>query len=152
MVDMVKKVNKKGAEMLLPGETVLAACPMQPVGSFGKQVSMGAVGGLAGAAIGSRMGRSVAVADEGTIADSFPAGNVILAVTDQRVIAFEQSAMSGGPKAIGAEWRRDQISGLTLEKKKMTMRAELTFADGSVASGEIIRAAKPEKLAEALAR
>ena len=148
MVDFAKKVQKKGAEMLLPGETVLAAAPMQPVGSFGKQVSMGAIGGLAGAAIGSRMGRnddgSVAV---GTMAESFPGGNLILAVTDQRVIAFEQSPMGGNPKAIGGEWQRDQVAELTLEKKKMTYLAEMKFADGSVATGEMVRAAKPDKVA-----
>lgn len=150
MVDFAKKIHKKGAEMLLPGETVLAACPMQPVGSFGKQVSMGAIGGLAGAAIGTRMGKGVAVAEAGTIADTFPSGNLIVAVTDQRVIAFEQSAIGGNPKSVAAEWQRAEVSGLTLEKKKMTMLAELTFADGSSASGEIVRAAKPDKLAEAL--
>ena len=151
MVDFAKKVTKKGAEFLLPGEEVVAACPMQPVGSFGKQVSMGAVGGLVGAAIGSRMGRNGEAAVAGTMADSFPGGNLILAVTDQRFIAFEQSPMGGNPKSVAGEWPRDQVVGMTLEKKKMTMLAEITFSDGSTASGEIVRAAKPDKVAAALA-
>lgn len=150
MVDFAKKVQKKGAEMLLPGETVLAAAPMQPVGSFGKQVSMGAIGGLAGAAIGSRMGKKEeedGSVGAGASAESFPGGNLILAVTDQRVIAFEQSSMGGNPKAIGGEWQRDQVSELALVKKKLTYLAEIRFADGSVASGEMVRAAKPDKVA-----
>ena len=150
MVDFAKKIHKKGAEMLLPGEVVIAAAPMQPVGSFGKQVSMGAIGGLAGAAIGSRMGKSAVATVEGTLADSFPSGNVILAVTDQRVIAFEQSAMNANPKSIGAEWPRDQVAGLSLEKKKLTYSVELTFIDGSAAKGEMVRVVKPDKLATAL--
>lgn len=148
MVDFAKKVQKKGAEMLLPGETVLAAAPMQPVGSFGKQVSMGAIGGLAGAAIGSRMGKKEdGSVGAGASAESFPGGNLILAVTDQRVIAFEQSSMGGNPKAIGGEWQRDQVSELSLVKKKLTYLAEIRFTDGSVASGEMVRAAKPDKVA-----
>ena len=149
MVDFAKKVQKKGTDMLLPGETVIAASPMQPVGSFGKQVSMGAIGGLAGAAIGSKMGKGTATAVAGSMAEEFPSGNLILAVTDQRVIAFEQT-INGGPKRIANEWRRNQVSGLELEKKKLTFIAKLTFADGSVATGEMIRAAKPQKLLEAL--
>jgi len=151
MVDIAKKVRKKAADMLLPGEQVLAACPMQPVGAFGKQVSAGAIGGLAGAAIGSRMGKGeTATIEAGTAADSFPAGNLILAVTDQRVIAFEQSALGANPKRVGGEWQRDQVVSMSLEKKRLTFVAELHFADGSIATGEIVRAAKPEKLAAAL--
>ena len=153
MVDFAKKVRKKGAEMLLPGEEVIAACPIQPVGSFGKQVSISAIGGVAGIAIASRMGKGDNTSDDtGTLADSFPGGNLILAVTDQRIIAFGQSSMSGNPKSIAAEWQRDQVKSMSLEKKKMTFLAQLTFADGSVATGEIIKAAKPEKLAAALAQ
>jgi hypothetical protein len=149
MVDFAKKVQKKGTDMLLPGETVVAASPMQPVGSFGKQVSMGAIGGLAGAAIGSKMGKGTTTVVTGSMADEFPNGKLILAVTDQRVIAFEQT-VGGGPKSIASEWRRDQVSGFELEKKKLTFLANLTFSDGSTATGEIVRGAKPQKLAEAL--
>jgi len=151
MVDIAKKVRKKAVDMLLPGEQVLAACPMQPVGTFAKQVSRGAIGGLAGAAVGSRMGKGdTATIETGTAADSFPPGNLILAVTDQRVIAFEQSALGANPKSIGGEWQRDQVLSLSLEKKKLTFVAELKFADGSVATGEIVRAAKPQKVAAVL--
>ena len=151
MVDFTKKIHKKGAEMLQHGEEVIAACPLQPVGSFGKSVSMTAVGGIAGVAISSRMGKGDGTSTEaGTLADSFPGGNLIIAVTDQRVIAFEQASMSGNPKSIAAEWPRDQVTSMSLEKKKMTFLAELKFADGSVANGEIIKGAKPEKFAAAL--
>jgi len=151
MVDFAKKVRNKAADMLLPGEQVLAACPVQPVGKFAKQVAFGAVGGLAGAAIGARVGKGdTATIEAGTAADLFPAGNVILAVTDQRVIAFEQGSVSGNPKKVGAEWQRSQVVSMSLEKKKLTFVAELIFADGSIATGEVIKGAKPEKFAAVL--
>ncbi|MDG2111967.1 MAG: hypothetical protein P8N02_05070, partial [Actinomycetota bacterium] len=56
------------------------------------------------------------------------------------------------PKEILGEWSHDQVGTLELEKQKLTHRGSLRFADGSVADGEIVRAAKPEKFQAEFAR
>ncbi len=104
MVDMVKKIHKKGAEHLNLAEKIQAAAVVQAVGQFKKQVAFGAVGGLVGAAIGQAIGGKADGAEAGSMADSFPsAKQAILAISDQRWILFEQSVMSGGPKGVLAE-------------------------------------------------
>lgn len=152
VVDFAKKVQKKGAEFLHPGETVVAAVPWAKPGSLGKQVAFSS-GGVVGAAIHAATNRDKGDGPDGPgAADTFSGKQAILAVTDQRVIAFSQSAMSGSPKEILGEWSYDQIVKLELEKQKLTHRAALHFADGSVADGEIVRAGKPEKFQADLAR
>ncbi len=153
MVDMAKKIHKKGADLLEPGEKILAAATITPVGQFKKTVAFGAVGGLAGAAIGNAIKGKAEEAEAGTMADSFPgAKQAILALSNQRWIVFEQGAMSGGPKSISATWPHDQIRGIDIEKGKLTSKVNLAFADGSVAQVEAVKAAKPDKLAEAAGR
>ncbi len=151
MVDFAKKVQKKGAEHLHPGEEVVAAVPWQRPGSLGKQVAFSS-GGLVGAAVYAAANRNKkddeAEEPAASAAEAFDGKQAILAVTSQRIILFSQSAMSGAPKDVVAEWSHDQVKELHLEKQKLTHRAELTFADGSTAEGEIVRAAKPERFAE----
>ena len=151
MVDFAKKVQKKGAEHLHPGEEVVAAVPWQRPGSFGKQLAITS-GGLVGAAIHAATNRDKSDDTENepaaAAADAWDGKQAILAVTSQRVLLFSQGAMSGAPKDVVAEWSHDQVTGLHLVKQKLTHRVEMTFADGSTAEGEIVRAAKPERFAE----
>ncbi len=153
MVDMAKKIHKKGAEFLAPGEKVIAASTIAAVGQFKKSVAFGAVGGLAGAAIGSAIKGKADEAEGGSMADDFPDHRqAILALSNQRWLLFEQGAMSGAPKALSAEWPHDQIKAIEIEKGKLTSKVSVVFADGSTAQAEAIKAAKPEQLAEALSQ
>ncbi|MCP3912973.1 MAG: hypothetical protein GY745_03225 [Actinomycetia bacterium] len=153
MVDMVKKIHKKGADLLLPGEEVLGASVVTQVGQFKKSVAFGAIGGVVGAAVGSAVGGKADAPDEGTMAESFPTTKqAILAVTTQRWVLFEQGMASGGPKGIAAEWRHEQIRGLELEKGKLTTKVNVMFDDGSVAQVEAVKAAKPDRLIAAAHR
>ncbi len=153
MVDMVKKIHSKGAELLNPGEQILGACPVGAVGQFKKSVAFGAVGGLVGAAVGSAIKGKVDEATPGSMAESFTVTRqAILAVSNQRWILFEQGAMSGSPKSVSGEWPHDAIEKLEIETGKLTCKVNVCFADGSVAQIEAIKAGKPEKLAEAAAQ
>ena len=87
MVDMVKKLNKKSSELLLPGEELKGACVVMAVGQFKKTVAFGAIGGLVGAAVGNAIGGKAEEAPQGSMADSFPQlKQAILAVSDHRWI------------------------------------------------------------------
>ncbi len=150
MVDMAKKIHKKGSEFLNPGEKIIAASTVQAVGQFKKQVAFGAIGGVVGMAVGSAMAGKAEETEAGSLADSFPQHKqAILALSDQRWIVFEQSLMSGGPKALSAEWSHDQITGIELEAGKLTSKVNVVFADGSIAQVEAVKAAKPDQLADA---
>jgi|GEM_PF-1856271 len=150
MVDMAKKVNKKGAEYLNAGETVVAATVIMKPGQFKKNVAFSAIGGVAGAVIANRAGTSDEDASDDTLAASFPLlKQSILAISNQRWIVFEQSPMSGGPKSVSATWTHDQITGLKSETGKVTGSMELTFSDESSIAVEVLKASKPAAFIEA---
>ena len=150
MVDFAKKVQKKGAEFLHPGEQVVAAVPFQKPGSFGKQVALSS-GGVVGAAVYAAANRQK---DNDLVgagaADLFAGQQCILALTNTRFLAFSQSAISGSPKELLGEWPHDKVVGIDLEKQKLTHKAVVRFTDGTVAEGEIVRAAKPEAFVKVL--
>ncbi len=151
MADMVKRIQKKGAEYLQPGEQIRGACVVMSVGQFKKTVAFGAIGGAVGAAIGAS-GRNKQEAPAGSMAELFPAvRQSILAVSDQRWILFDQGSMTGGIKGISAEWPREQIHAIELEKRKMTSLLSLRFSDGSTAQLEAVKGSKPQRLVEAAA-
>ena len=150
MVDMVKKLHKKSSGLLNPEEEILGACAVMSVGQFKKTVAFGAVGGLVGAAVGQAIRGKADQTESGSMAESFPElRQAILAVSNQRWIVFEQSAMSGGAKAVAAQWPHEAIDGLEITKGALTSKLDVRFSDGSVAQVEAVRAAKPHKLVEA---
>ena len=150
MIDMAKKIHKKGAEFLDPGEKILAAAVIGAVGQFKKSVAFGVVGGFAGAAVSKAIKGEAEQAENGSMADSFPRHRqAILALSDQRWLLFEQGAISGGPKALSAQWPHDQITAIEVEKGKLTSKVGVVFVDGSTAQVEAVKGAKPESLSEA---
>ncbi len=153
MVDVAKKVRKQGGGFLHPGEEVVAATVVNPVGSFKKNVAFGAVGGLVGAAVGSAISKKQDTPEAGTAAGSFPLDkNRLLALTDQRWLLFELGTMSGKIKDLVGEWPHGHIASLSGEKGRMTTVITLEFADGSTAKVEAVKGVKPEVLIEASAR
>ena len=153
MVDMVKKIHKKSADLLEPGEELSGACVIMGVGQFKKNVAFGAVGGLVGAAVGQAISGKADEVAAGSMADGFPnTKQAILALSNQRWVVFEQSAMSGAAKSVAASWALEDITSLTAEKGRLTYRIAITFADGSVAQVESVKRAKPGALADAAAK
>lgn len=156
MVDMAKKIHKKSPNLLNPGEEVLAATVVSPVGQFKKTVAFGAVGGLVGAAVGQIIGGKHEAPVEGGMADGFPAAKqAIFALTDQRWVVFGQSLVTGVAKDVLAQWPLDQIQGVELEKGKgrgnLVNRIDIRFGDGSVAQVEAVKAARPDRFVEVVA-
>jgi hypothetical protein len=153
--DFVKKVMKHCSSDLHPGETVEGAVFAQPAGSFGKQVAFG-VGGVVGSAVAGKVAKKRAGehegADDGGTAASFPAGDVVLAVTANRFLVFGHAKMSGKPKELKAEYSLDQISEITVDKRKMHYSMVVRFSDNSVVDLDAVKMAKPGKFVDALAR
>lgn len=149
MVDIAKKVNKK-SELLEAGESCVAATGILKAGQFNKSVAVGAIGGIVGHAVAAAINRGEETVEQGTMADRFPRLNqAILALTTSRWVVFEQSAMSGGPKAVHTALSHDDIASIEMEKGKLMNRLTLTFRDGSDVTMEAPKANKPQQLIDA---
>ena len=128
MADLVKKMNKAGVG-LHPGETIVAAIVLHPKG-MARRV---ALGGIVGAAIGSRLARredGSMITDSGTAA-LMPDGPMIVCLTAQRVLVYNQSGFSGKPKAIEATMSRGDIAAVEVGKDKIGAPVTIAFSDGT---------------------
>ncbi len=152
MVDVAKKVRKQGGGFLHPGEEVLAATVINPVGTFKKNVAFGAVGGLVGAAVGSAIAKKGEEPGSGTAAEAFPlAKSSLLALTDNRWLLFELGTVSGKIKDLAAEWPHAHITSITGDKARLTTAITVEFADGSTLGVEAVKGVRPQDLIEAAA-
>ena len=121
------KLEKAAGGVLRPGERVLGAIRTQPRGT----VTGMAVGGLIGAAVAERQSKKAkAGAGEGSTAASWPSGKFALGLTDQRLLAFNFTAM-GKPKDLQAEIPLGEVAGIEQGKAKITKSVQVAFADGS---------------------
>ncbi len=150
MINVKKKVEKSASKLgLAPGETVIEACSTNPSGSVKKMVGM-QLGGAVGAAIAAKRGNDVEQDDEG-LAGRFPTGRLFLVLTDQRLFVASMGAMSGNPKELLAEWSRDEVADITVEKGRLASPLTVTFSDGSSAEVDGAKGTNPAGLAEAFA-
>jgi hypothetical protein len=126
MADITKRTGKKMAEYLQPGETVRAAVLVEPKGTYG-------LGG-AGLVVAPRTttgvleGRAAESRPDG-LANSFPAGPAVIAVTDRRVLVAPSNGMRFDAPAVDVPLGTllvRSISGKGLGKK-----IELVFSDGT---------------------
>ena len=135
------KVQKSAADKLRPGEQVLSAIRTQPSGSA---VATG-VGGLVGQAIASKKGSNAqAKAGEGTIAKNWASGRFAVALTDQRLLTFNYTAM-GKPKDLTTELSLDRVASVEKTQKKITHGVLFSFVDGSAIE---VECAKLEKVGD----
>lgn len=134
MANWVKKIEKAVGGDLQPGEQVRAGVVVQPVGTAKKAMARG-VGGLAGAAIASRMGKGGEDAGEATsgIADEFPESQLVLGITSTRLAVWGHSTMSGKPTGLKLSIPLGDVLGIETEPGKVTHRVTIRFADGSAA-------------------
>ncbi len=150
-----KKVRKHSAGDLTAAEEYLAATYVEPPGVIGRTVAFGAIGGVAGLAVGKKLKDREATKAEETgstqgIAETIPHQKGVLALTGQRLMMFEFGAMMGRPKELVWETPRATIASTTFEMGKMLGTTTITFTDGSAVAFETAKAAKPAFLAEAL--
>ena len=83
------KLRQKVGGVLRPGESFVAG-----LRTMARGTTMGtAIGGLVGAAIAGRQAsKAQEGAGEGSLADSWPAGNAAVGLTEQRLLVFDYTA------------------------------------------------------------
>ncbi len=153
LINVAKKIEKARDDLgLLPGEEVLAACTTNAKGSMKRMAIMGGIGGAVGAGIAAASDRKKGGGDveADAMAARYPGSQLFLVVTDRRLLATTVGAMSGKPKELAAEWRRDELSSIEIERGKLAHTITINFADGSAVECESPRGSDPETLAAAL--
>jgi hypothetical protein len=152
MADFLKKVVKDKSGELRAGEQYLGALYAQPPGSFGRSVGF-AAGGLIGSAVAARAQKKREEELDGTqesgIAASFPEGNVVMAVTGQRLLVFGHGALKGNPTDLRAEYPLGDLHQMALEKRRAHSSLKVTFSDSSVRDLDVVKMAKPDRFVAA---
>ncbi len=147
MPDFKKKIMKSCADDLQPGEELVEATVGQPSGTFSRQALGGMVGVLAAKKIASI--RDDGAGDSG-MASSVPKDkNLLIGLTDRRVLFFETSAMSGNAKELATAVELSDVHKMSVEKHKMTSSLEITFSDNSARTFECVKITKPQDLVDA---
>jgi hypothetical protein len=152
MPDFLKKVVKDKSGELRADEQYLGAAYAQPAGAFGRSVGF-AAGGLLGGAVAARSQKKreeeLDGAHESGIAASFPNGNVVMAVTGQRLLVFGHGALKGKPTDLRAEYPLSDVHRMALEKRRGHSSLKVTFSDNSVRDFDVVTMAKPDRLVAA---
>jgi len=142
------KLQKRAAEVLRPGESVVAAVRTMPRGT-----NIGAIGGVVGETIAHQQAsKAQTAAGKGSMAAAWPSGNSAVGLTAQRLVIFNYTAM-GKPKDLVAEFPLDQLQAVEMEKKKVTANAlHFRFVDGSAVQVECAKLEKTADFVEAFQR
>lgn len=147
LVNVKKKIDKSRDKLgLHPGEQVLGGCTTNPSGTM-KRMLARELGGAVAAAMSARGGSGAAPADGG-MAKSFPQGQSFVCLTDLRMIVTNVSTMTGSPKAILAEFPKDDVIAVEVEKGLAAMPLNIAFSDGSAVQVEGAKMSNPAGLAE----
>ena len=153
MPDFVKKIKKARPDELQAGEELLAATIGQPSGTFSRQALGGIVGVMAAKKMADKREATLEGADATGLAASIPQNQqLVIAVTDQRVLFFEQGVMSGNPKELVATFALTDVHEIALEKHKMTYSLTVRFSDNSARLVECVKMAKPQTVVDAFAK
>jgi len=139
MPNWSKAINKRCADQL-NGETSTAGAFLHPAGTVAKTVGYSALGGLVGAGVGVSVGEQLTKrrraenqnAGDAGIAADFPGQNVVLGLTDTRLVVFSHSAMMGKPKNLVAAYPLDDIAAMDIHAAKtLHKKVRLFFTDES---------------------
>ncbi|NNC73940.1 MAG: hypothetical protein HKN93_00375 [Acidimicrobiia bacterium] len=145
MPNILKKVTKHCSDVLAADETFHTATFVQPAGSVGKQVALGAIGGIAGALVANKMAAKRQETDAPLgVAEDLPTDRSHVALTNRRVLFFKHGSMSGNPKELCAELPLDTLVDMTMEKGKLSHFMTMKFADGSATSYDVVRGAQAD--------
>jgi len=147
-----KVVKAKGGE-LPADEEFTAATFTNPAGAAARSAGFG-VGGVVGGAIAARAGSKRedehGEAHRSGLAERLPSGQLVLGLTNKRLLVYSFAQMKGGPKDLIDEFPLSDLAGADIEKLKLVYRLVLRFADGSVVDLDAGRAAGAPEFAEAL--
>ena len=134
------KLQGKAAEVMEPGERLLAAIRTMPRGT-----TMGiGIGGAVGAVVADRQAKKAhAKQSEGSAAKDWPAVRSAVGLTDRRLLIYDYT-FTGKPKDLIGQFPLDQIASLDVDKG-LTNKVRFTFTDGSAAQ---VECAKLEKVGD----
>ncbi|MCP3992248.1 MAG: hypothetical protein GY724_24475 [Actinomycetia bacterium] len=135
MPNWAKNINKKCGDQI-GGETATAGAFLHPAGTVAKTAALGALGGIAGVTVGEKLAKRRRAENEGEeesgLASSFPSQNVVLGLTETRLVVFSHSTLSGKPKELLAEYRLHDVAAIDMHQKKaLHKKTRIFFADGS---------------------
>lgn len=158
-MDMSKKVTK-GEHGLADGEQLLGTVLLNPLGTTAS-MGGGAAGGLVGHGVGALMANrkkkseTERLESEGATSDgmaaTFPTGRNFLSVTDRRWVVHAIGTMSGKAKGLTGEFAHGDITGLNLDKGKLSSKLVLRFSDGGQLGLELPRGSKVDEFLAAAA-
>ena len=124
MADITGRVRKKAADLLQPGEQVIAALLVEPQGTYG-------VGAIAIAALPRTAVRMLGErpAGDGGLAATFPSGSAAVAVTDRRVVVIPSNGI--GFRELAVAYDRADLTVVDNTSKGLGRRLTFGFADGT---------------------
>lgn len=150
MPDYVKNIMKARAGDIQAGEVLEAATVGQPSGTFSRQAMGGLVGVIAAKKVASKREEALEGASDTGIAATIPHGEqLMIAVSDRRLLFFTMGAMSAKAKALAASVPLEDVYTMALEKHKMTFSLVITFSDNSARMFECVRMTKPHTVVDA---
>jgi len=155
MPDFMKKVVKAKGGELPADEEFTAATFTNPAGEAARSVGFGVggvVGGVIAAKSGSKREDEHGESHRSGMAEGFPRRQLVLALTNRRLLVYSFAQMKGGPKDLIAEYPLADLAGADIEKLKLVYRLVLRFSDGSVVDLDAGRAAGAQEFAETLNR
>lgn len=156
MPNYTKKVINNSASELAADEEYLGATYALPAGRFGRSVGFGAAG-VVGSAVAeysahqrrTDLGEGVGTGMSAEIPEH---QDVVLAVTNKRLLVFSFGRMKGVPKDLIAEYQLDEVTAIDAVPGKLMTRLTVSFADGSLADFEAQKIAKPGELTQGFER
>lgn len=150
MPDFVKKIQKARGEDLQAGEVLEAATIGQPSGTFSRQAMGGLLGVLAAKKVADKRQEATIAGGDTGMAAAVPANQqIVIGLTDRRLLFFVQSVMSGNPKELAAAFELRDVHEITLEKHRMTYSLVVRFVDNSARLLECVKMARPQDLVNA---
>ncbi|MGI9607790.1 MAG: hypothetical protein ACR2P0_16805 [Acidimicrobiales bacterium] len=148
LINVKKKIEKASDKLGIgPDETILAACTTNPAGTMKRMMARELGGAIASAAAGS----TAAIATGGGLAETFPNGQMFVAVTSRRVLVAKMNALTGKPKELTAQYPREQVTDIIVDKGRLAAPFTIVFADGTAVQIEGAKGTDPGSVADALA-
>lgn len=147
MADITTRAQRKVAKYLDPGETLEVAVLCEPKGTYGLgMLKLAAAPGLGN----SSLNRAQAAQKEEQIGmvDDFPAEPCVVAVTQQRTMAFPSNGLKFSQPTLIVS--RHQIRVGQIARRGLGRRVQLVFGDGSAIEVDVQPGQPIDRLVAAL--
>lgn len=127
-MDFSKRINKQQVQ-LAHGEICEAAVVTKA--KVGVGAAFGAVGVLAAAANQKRKAKKAGPVSQTTMATQVPAEQLLVGVTNQRLVFFTVTSVAAKAKDLAAAFSFGDVSAVDAEKSMAKWSWTITFLDGS---------------------